>query len=71
MLSQEVSVEDELEENVHFVGFLGVDQTAVILNIKLVEAQESEVSKDVVHGHVVSVQGGRVALVEDFSEDLL
>jgi hypothetical protein len=56
MLSQEVSVEDELEENVHFVCFLGVDKTAVILNIKLVKAQESEVCKDVVHGHVVAVQ---------------
>ena len=52
---QLVWVKHKLEECVHFVCFLRSNEFAEVLLLQLVEAEEAEVGKDCIHGHIVSI----------------
>ena len=56
MLSQEISIESKLEENVHLRGLLTVDQSAVVHDTQLIKSKESHVRKDLVQCEVVSIK---------------
>ena len=70
MLPKGVRIEGELHEDVHLGGLLTHDQLTIVSGGELVQAEETQVSKDLVQRRVVAICAARTPLKEDFREDL-
>ena len=55
MLSKTISIESKLHENMHLSCLLTIDQSLVVLNIKLIKSEECHVGKDLIQSHIVTV----------------
>jgi uncharacterized Rossmann fold enzyme len=70
VLAEQLGVEGELHEDVHFSGLLAHDQLAEVCKLQLIEAEETQISEDAVEGSIVAVGGGAVQLEEGLTENL-
>ena len=70
MLSKTICIESKLHEHVHLRSLLTIDQSLVVLNVKLIKSEECHVGKDLIQGHIVTVKAARIALIEDPRENL-
>ena len=55
MLSKTICIESKLHEHVHLSCFLTIDQSLVVLNVKLIKSEECHVGKDLIQSHIVTV----------------
>ena len=70
MFTEQVCVECELHEDVHFSRLLADHQLAEVGRGELVEAEEAQVGEDLVQDVVVAIDARSVALEENLCEDL-
>jgi hypothetical protein len=71
VLLQSLHAEDELEEDVHFDGILGTDQSAVVIVAEFLDAEERQVGKDPVEGGIAAVGAGTVDSEQGLAEGLV
>ena len=70
MLSQILSIEGKLHEDVHLVRLLADHELAVVSRWELVKPEEAEVGEDLVQGRIVAISATWVALEENSCENL-
>ena len=70
MLSQILSIEGKLHEDVHLVRLLTDHELAIVSWWELVKPEEAEVGEDLVEGRIVTISATWVALEENSCENL-
>ena len=70
MLSEALSIESELQEDVHLVRLLAYHELAIVSWRELIESEEAEVGEDLVQGRIVAISATWVALEENSCENL-
>ena len=68
--TESLRVERKLQEYMHFGGFLGHNQFAEIHDLEFVEAEETQVRKDLVQSDVVAIRRWRTLIKEHSRENL-
>ena len=62
MISDLISIEQELEESMHLNRILGQDQLSIVLNSQLLKSEETKIGEYLVHHNIISVCSNWVSL---------